>query len=155
MKTFHKIAHCGHRQLVRLADVAHIEQAIGANLPGRETLGAHLPQAAALEAPKRVVQSGSRLLPCAHGQAHSLREVLHHIGPQNPQCRKASGKLGHQHARHSQGGSEFASMQTAGAAKGDQGVVARIMPPFDRDHANRFFHDGVGHIKNPLGERFE
>ena len=88
-------------------------------------------------------------------QEHRARKFTHDVGAQNSQRGQSAGKHRQQDTAHFQTGSQRARVQAAGAAEGDQRVVARIVTAFHGNNADGFFHHRVGDRQNSFRELFD
>ena len=85
---------------------------------------------------------------------HGAGIVLHHVADQDAKSGKSAGQRRDNHSRDTERFRQFAGMQAAGAAKGHQRELSRIVAALDGDHAYGLLHGGVDHTDDSGGELF-
>ncbi len=102
-------------------------------------LGAHLLEATA--------EFGRSLL--HHDRA---RQVVTGRAQQETKGREDSGVGRHQHGGHIEAAGQTGGVEAAGPAERQEWSLPGIGALFDRDFANRLFHQGVDHLQHARGD---
>jgi hypothetical protein len=146
---------CGNGQFVTLPRIAAIEHALDAHpAAAAESFTGQFAASFALDGGECAGEPASGVRR-PRGELYGAHILLHHVRAENPQSGEPAGQARHQHLRQSQRGGQVASVQSTRAPEGDQSKIAGVVTPLDGNHADGFFHGGVGYVHDALGQIFQ
>ena len=85
---------------------------------------------------------------------HGAGIIFDHVADQDAESGERAGQRRNHHPRDAERFRQFAGVQSACAAKRNQGKLPRIVAAFDGDHAYGFLHGGVDDPDDSRGELF-